>query len=186
MRRYLALPQADPGHVVFEIVRAAAAGGERGGWTDGEAVTAAVRDSLRESWFRLSFRLGANRKKWRWGRLHPLRFRPFHARGRDGGGFAELGPVSYGGSGNTVNAAEYDPAEPFEVRVASTFRFAVDTSAFDRALAALAPGQSEHPGHRNFSDGLERWLEGRPGPLGTARPRVGEASGTRLVLEAAP
>jgi penicillin amidase len=182
---YLALPQADPDQVVFEIVRDAAAGG-LDGWSDPESVAAAVRESVREARFSLSFRLGANRGKWNWGRLHRLAFRPFRPGERLARGTEALGPFAYGGSAATVSAAEYDRADPFAVRVASTFRFAVDSAALDQALVTLAPGQSEHPGHSAFDDAMPRWREGRLHLLATAPLLVQESSRALLVLEPAP
>lgn len=179
LKRYLAVPQVDPADVVGDIVVDAAAGGEPGGWSDPERVRAAVRVSLREAWLRLSYRLGGNRSKWRWGRLHRIRFRPFVP----GAAREELGSFEMGGSGSTVNTEEYAPNTPFDVRLASTFRFAVDTASLDRSLVALAPGQSEHLRHRHRTDGLAPWLEGRASILPTGRVLVDEAAVSRLQLE---
>jgi penicillin amidase len=181
LQRYLDLSQADPEQVVYEIVREAAAGGEPDGWLDAERVAAAVRASLREAWFRLSSQLGANRSKWRWGRLHRLVFRPFGPASRAAP--AGLGPFGAGGSASTVNAAEYAPAAPYAVRLASTYRFAVDAASLDRSLSVLAPGQSEHPGHPYYADALRPWFEGRFHVLATARPLLEEELSARLVLE---
>ena len=76
--------------------------------------------------------------------------------------------------------------DPFAARVASTFRFAVDTAALDEALVSLAPGQSGHPGHPHFSDGVERWREGRPQLLAASTLLVEESSRALLRLEPAP
>jgi acyl-homoserine-lactone acylase len=98
-------------------------------------------------------------------------------------GVSGLGPFSFGGNGNSVNAADYAAGESFDVRVASTFRFAIDAAALDEALIGLAPGQSEHPRHVHFTSGLQRWLEGRPSLLATSTLLVEEASASRLTLE---
>jgi penicillin amidase len=182
--RYLAVPQADPGQVVHEILREAAAGGEKGTGWERDRLTAQVARSLRETWFRLSAQLGASRGKWRWGRLHRLAFHPFGSRGR--ASRPALGPFEAGGSGTTVNAAEFAATDSFGVRVASTMRFAVDAARLDRGLWALAPGQSEHPGHPHYADGLPRWRAGRPAevPIGDGAPE--EAPRPRLVLEPVP
>lgn len=179
--RYLALPQVDPAQLVAEIVADAARAGAldaRAAWSDAASVGAAVRVSLRETWFSLSYLLGPNREKWSWGRLHPLRFRPFGPGRRADA----LGPFAFGGSSTTVGVAEYDPAAPFAVRVTAPFRFAIDTSELDEALVSLAPGQSEHPGHPHFSDGLGGWLAGKPGLLASSRLQVEESAVSRLVL----
>jgi penicillin amidase len=175
-QRYLELPQADPGQVVFGIVRDA---------SDPDKVREAVRGSLSEAWFGLSYQLGRNRGKWHWGRLHPLRFRRFGPADRIDA-FGELGPFGAGGSNSTVNTAEYDPARPYDVRVASTYRFAADTGALNESLVSLAPGQSEHPRNPHFSDGVGSWLAGRFHLLATGRVFVEESSVARLVLNPAP
>jgi penicillin amidase len=182
--RYLALPQADPGEVVRRIVEEAAAGGEPGAWSDREQVAAAVHTALREAWFQLSSRLGGSRRKWRWGRLHQLRFRAFGSPTK--GAAAALGPYEAGGSGSTVATAEFAPDEPFDVRMAAIYRFAVDTAQLDRSLGSLAPGQSEHPGHPHFDDGVSGWLGGRPVQLAADRALVEQMGATRLTLEPAP
>ncbi len=181
LRRYLALPQADPPEVVYAAVSAVA---ERDGAAGADAaqVQEAVRKSLRETFFRLAYRLGPNRSKWRWGRLHSLAFRPFLPT-PPGAPPAPLGPFEVGGSGGTLNAAEYDPEAPFEVRIASVFRFAVDAGDLDEALFALAPGQSEHPRHRHYADGIPGWLEGRFRLLATSRVLVEQTSRSELALE---
>ena len=181
LNRYLALAPADPGQAVYAVLRRAREAADANVGDRGEPVRAAVRKSLRETWLRLSFRLGANRRKWHWGRLHSLQFRAF---GPPGGKITGgLGPIAYGGSADTINAAEYDATAPYRVRVASTFRFAVDLDAMDASLVALAPGQSEHPKHPHFRDGIARWLDGRPALLITSRILVEEGRVARLVLE---
>jgi penicillin amidase len=184
--RYLALPLADPSEVVFGIVRAAAQGDAGGGWADPVVVGAAVRKSLREAWLRLSYRLGSNRRKWNWGGLHQLSFRPFAPLLPRESELGPLGPFPAAGSGSTLNAAEYSEGDGFGVRVASTFRFAIDTAALDQALVGLAPGQSEHARHPHARDGLERWRSGRPSLLATSPLLIEEFSRSRLVLEPAP
>jgi penicillin amidase len=183
LQRYRTLPQADVAQVVYGIVRGAGEGVGGDGWAGSDRVRAAIRKSLREARLRLSYRLGANRHKWHWGRLHPLRFRAYGPRELDDRELEGLGPIAYGGTTGTVNAAEYDAAAPFEVRVASTLRFAIDTEELDEALVAIAPGQSEHPGHPHFQGGLRSWLEGRASLLVTSRLLVEDGRVTRLVLE---
>jgi penicillin amidase len=181
LRRYLALPQADPPEVVYAAVSDVA---DRDGASAAEVdrVRDAVRRSLRDTFFRLAYRLGPNRAKWRWGRIHRLAFRPFLpvAPGAPPG---HLGPYEVGGSGGTLSAAEYDPGAPFEVRIASIFRFAVDAGDLDEALYALAPGQSEHPRHGHHADGIQGWLDGRFRLLATSRVLVEQTARTSYSLE---
>ncbi len=181
LHRYLALPQADPPEVVYSTV-STLAGREGESAADAARIREAVRRSLRETFFRLTYRLGPNRAKWRWGRLHDLVFRPF-VPDAVGARSSALGPYEVGGSGGTLNAAEYDPGAPFEVRIASVFRFAVDAGDLDEALFALAPGQSEHGRHPHSADGIPAWLDGRFRLLATSRVLVEQTSRAELVLE---
>jgi penicillin amidase len=144
-----------------------------------------VRDSLRETWLRLSFELGANREKWSWGRLHRLSFRPF-GDSRSGSNFVGLSEIPYGGSGDTINTAEFAKPDDFAVRVASIFRMVVDAGSLDHALTAIAPGQSEHPQHPHFDDSLGDWLAGHSALLVTDRLLVRESGDRQLVLEPLP
>ena len=176
--RYLGLPQTDVESLLAEVLDDAVSEAEQGS-SRAEQVRGIVRETLREAWLALSFRLGPNVQRWTWGRLHELRFRGFDALRM---GF-ELGPFPYGGGLHTVGAASFDPLDPFEVRVASTLRLAFDADSLDQGLAALAPGQSEHPEHPHFDDQLEGWLEGRATLLATAPLLVEETSVARLVLE---
>ena len=88
-----------------------------------------------------------------------------------------------GGGGDTVTVADYAPADSFEVRRASTYRMVVDLATPDRFLSVLAPGQSEHPGHRHFADGMGPWLAGRARILPNSRFLIEEHGGERLVLQ---
>jgi penicillin amidase len=138
----------------------------------------AVRDSLRRTGLLLRVELGPNPEKWLWGRLHPLRFRPFGWPAATG-----LDPARpYGGDGLTIAVGEYDAAAPYEVTVVSAHRLVVDLASPELALSALAPGASEHPGDPRRDAGLERWLAGRPALLATHRFVVDEGAVGRLAL----
>jgi penicillin amidase len=175
-RRYVALPQTEIEPLVLELIEQAAAGSPDG--ARARQVADLARRSLRDAWLTLSYRLGANKTRWTWGRLHRLRFRPFAQLGSE---FDRVYP--YGGAASTVAAAAYDPLDPFDVDVASMVRFAFDAGSLDQSLALLAPGQSEHPGHPHADDQLAPWLEGRSALLATGPLLIEETRVARLVLE---
>ncbi len=181
---YRALPQVDTSSVVLALVRSAA-DKDPAAAIDVDRMRDLVRNSLRETWLRLSYELGANRRKWGWGRLHRLSFRPF-GDALAGPDFAALSEIPYGGSGDTINTGEFLEPRGFTVRVASLFRMVVDAGSLDHALTALAPGESEHPGHPHFSDGLDDWLAGHSVLLVTDRLLVRESGDRQLVLEPMP
>jgi penicillin amidase len=162
---------------MMEAASEAAAGGE-----SARQLSRTLRESLREAWLRLSYRLGPNRERWTWGGLHPIRFRPLLGLDTVLSDWT-IGPRPYAGTAYTVQAGAYDTLDPFEVRMASIARLAFDTGSLDQSLAVLAPGQSEHPGHPHFEDQLAGWLAGRAGLLATGTLMVEETSVARLVLE---
>ena len=182
LARYLGLPRVAGSALALEALRAA----ERGGapeqpWTEPRFVRKAVRESLRLTWRELSVELGTNRERWAWGRLTALRFEPLWP-GAWRGARSKLGPFAYGGDPASVAVAEHPPLGPFSPRVVSAWRFVVDTDDLDQALTALAPGQSEHTGHPNATDGIERWIDDRLALLSTSDPVIEDGTVHRLVL----
>jgi hypothetical protein len=59
-------------------------------------------------------------------------------------------------------------------------------AASDQLLSSLAPGQTEHPGHSHFSDGLGRWSASRLSLFATNRLVIEEETAEKLMLEPAP
>jgi penicillin amidase len=181
--RFVQAPHVRPQDAVSRLVLRAAELRRPGGWTDEQAVSRAARASLRTAWVSLNHRLGPSRDRWVWGRLHRLRFQP-------------LGParplpdplgraIAASGNGETLELAAHRPGVSFDVERMSVYRIAMDLAAPDRLLSALVPGQSEHPGHRHFDDGLARWRNARLALFPTSRLVIEEESGERLVLEPA-
>ena len=178
LERYLALPQTDPEQLVLDLLEATGSASEPAQRT---AFAELVESCMRSAWLDLSYRLGANARRWAWGTLHPLHFRPLGDFGTSAGG--GLGPFSVGGSSVTVSAAAYDFAAPFGATSASPLRLVVDLGTPGQALAVIAPGQTEHPGHVHRDDGIPRWLEGRAWLFATDPLLVEEGSVARLTLE---
>jgi penicillin amidase len=180
--RYLGLPHVDPVFLLERLLRAEAEA-EAGAADPATPTPAAawVERSLRDTWLWLSVELGPDQDRWGWGRVHQLTFQPLW--NESGWERSGLGPFPAPGDGSTVAVAEYDPSRPFDVRLASTFRFALDLASPQEALTSLAPGQSGHPGHPQSVDGVGRWREGRPRLLATSPLLVEEMAVSSLVLE---
>jgi penicillin amidase len=144
-------------------------------------VRKAVVASLGEAWLSLVYRHGPDPRRWAWGPIHALRFRPLLGAG------PKIGPLAHGGGPHALLAGSYalDGAAEgrFDVRVAGTARFAIDADSLDLSLVALAPGQSEHAAHPHFDDALVAWSEGRFALLATRQLEVEDRSVARLVLE---
>ena len=179
--RYLALESVDLEALVLGVLRDAARGEAADGWAEPARVGRLASEGLRATWLALSYRHGADPRRWSWGSVHALRFRA--RRGSPAG----LGPFPYGGAPHAVLAGAYSlpgaSEGDFGVRVAATGRFAVDAEALDLALVSLAPGQSERVDDPHFADGIEPWRVGRHALLATRRIEVEDRSVARLVLE---
>ena len=182
--RYLATPHVRPQFAIERLILRAARVRRPGGWTDETRVAEAARRSLRQTWVSLNQRLGPSRERWAWGRLHRLRFHASGQRAARPRGLDRSLPL--GGSGQTLAFARHRPGITFDVERAGLYRVAMDLAAPDRLLSALAPGQSEHPGHPHYSDGVGRWLSRRLPLFATSRLVIEEESVDRLVLEPAP
>jgi penicillin amidase len=184
-QRYRALREVDTHAVLIELIRLANAGGLPAlDEVAPEQIQEAVRQSLRDTWLQLSYRLGANHDKWGWGRLHRLSFRAFEPN-RWGDRLEAMFELPYGGSSDSVNTGEFQSSETFDLRVASTFRIVVDVGSLDKSLVAIAPGESEHPQHPHYRDNLTDWLSGNAGLLTSDKVLVRE-SGPGLILQPAP
>ncbi len=183
--RMFQMPRMEPdGWLADALAWAAHGGSPEQVWTAPAHLAPMVRESLQQTWLRLSVDLGANRDKWRWGRLHSLRFRPLWR-----GAWPDplgIGPFPIGGSRHSVAQADLDREGTGEVSVVSAYRFAVDAGNLDQALTQIAPGQSEHPGHRHAQDRLDGWRRGQPSLLSTSDPVVEDGPVARLKLVPPP
>jgi penicillin amidase len=163
--RYLSLAWIEPRVLVEGALVDAAKKGRHGGWSDPVLLSGLLGDSLHQAWVQLSYARGPNRQRWTWAGLHPLVFRPFVGFSTKNDGAQRWsfgGDEPFPGKGGGVSLADYDPMQPYAARSASLYRIAVDLAADDRILTSLAPGQSEHVGHRHERDGLGAWLSGSP------------------------
>jgi len=182
--RYLEAPHVRPQFAVERLVLRAAKVRRAGGWTDENRVASAARASLRETWVSLNHLLGPTRERWAWGRLHRIRFLSFSPTGLTLGRLE--GRRRAVGSGQTLAFSGHRPGLSFAVDEAGLYRVAMDLASSDRLLSALAPGQSEHPGHLHHADGVGSWGSSRLSLFATSRLVVEEESAERLVLEPAP
>ena len=162
--RYLSLTGVEPRVFVEAALVEAASKGLPGGWGDPALLSPLLPGSLHQAWVSLSYQRGPSRKRWNWGGLHHLAFRPFVDFDAGNGevlwSFGSERP--YPGNGGVVGMADSDPMRPYAARSAALYRIAVDLAADDRILTSLAPGQSEHPGQPHYRDGLSPWLNGNP------------------------
>lgn len=181
---YLSAPHVRPQLAVENLILRAAQLRRTGGWTDEATVARVARESLRDAWIRLNHRLGPTRGRWSWGGLHALQFSSLGGRRFTDESALRARPVS--GGGQTILAAAHRPGEGFGVQQASVYRIAMDLASTDHLLSALVPGQSEHPGHPHFADGMLQVGERRLPLFATNRLLIDDDRTEKLVLEPAP
>ena len=133
---------------------------------------------------RLRERLGANMRKWNWGRLHP--FIAKHTLGTSPllRGIWEVGPYAVGGDTDTLCQQSQIPGEEDDdhAMIGASFRQILDLGDWDNGLSIAPLGQSGNLRSAHYRDQLEDWLEGRYKPRLWSRARVEEAQRYRCFL----
>lgn len=102
---------------------------------------------------------------WLWGTYHKILMQ--HPLGQVPalGGILNIGPYEMGGSGVTVNNAEYSFSKPFEngnfnFTLGASMRMIVDLSKNKNLFTIITTGQSGQPLHPNYRDQSRLWLNG--------------------------
>jgi penicillin amidase len=134
----------------------------------------------------LGNRFGDVPNAWEWGRLHGATFvhQPLGE-----SGIAPLerifnrGPVPVGGSGYTVNAASFDPQEPYTTTHGVSQRLIVDLSDFDNSLSTHTTGQSGLVFDRHYDDMITLWQAVEYHPLLWSKAEIETQREGLLVLQ---
>ncbi len=153
------------------------------------------RNGKRETWETVMLRsleetidyveaaLGKDMSRWQWGRLHRVTFAHPLGQVRPLARLLSLGPIPADGDMNTVSHASYDPASPFNVRLAVvSYRQIIDLGDLRNSLSMQTTGQSGQPGSRHFGDMVGRWRSVEYHPMLFERPDVLEAAESTLIL----
>lgn len=151
------------------------------GWWRGSRdrlVEAAMRDAART----LERRMGKNRDRWRWGRLHqPVFVHPI-GRMKALSWIFNITPPEVGGDAFTVNNTAFNPEEPFRQMIVASYRQILDPSDWDRSVVVHTTGQSGLPFHRHYKDFAGPWARGEYVPLLFSRQKIEQAAQGRLLL----
>ena len=163
-------------------------------WWDDKTTPNIVEDrdailvrALTEAKDQLYQRFGSKRADWVWGNAHKITF-VNNPVGASGIGVMEAlvnrGPYSLPGTEETINLAEgVDENGIFNVKWAPFMRMILDVGDWDKSLIDLAPGQSGHPAHKNYSDQIEQWIAVEHRNMAWTRPAVEADTVKRLTLE---
>jgi len=144
----------------------------------GDGRDAVVTQALVDAEKTLTARLGSDRSRWTWGRLHVMEF--VHPIGRISALawiFNATAPPT-GGDLFTVNNAGFD-RKTYRQRVVASYRQIIDLQEWDRSVSIHTTGQSGLPFHRHYRDFVPMWATGQYHPMLFNRERIQqEAEGT--------
>lgn len=150
-------------------------------WWGPEGRDALVTRALTKTARTLTEKLGPDRTKWQWGRLHVMRF--MHPIGRVPGLgwiFNATSPPT-GGDGFTVNNAGFN-ALNFRQIVVASYRQIIDVADWDRSISIHTTGQSGLPFHKHYRDFVPLWASGRYHPMLFTRARIEQVAAGKLTL----
>jgi penicillin amidase len=121
---------------------------------------------------------GEDSTTWSWGAAHKVRFaHPFGVKVLD------AGELDRGGSGNTVNVGAFNWARSYETTWIPSIRVITPLNDPSQATVVMPPGQSGHPGSRNYQDQIRSWKTGGSIPLWYTDADVERATAFTLVLQ---
>jgi penicillin amidase len=140
-------------------VAASLLGADPAGWFAPGRRESAIRQAFRAALDFLTERLGPDRTRWTWGRLHPMPLRHFLSGRGDLGPLLDHGGIGVPGDMQTV--CNTGGTAAFEARTGAGYRLIADLAVSPPELWAVdAQGQSGHPGSPHYRDQLSDWLEG--------------------------
>jgi acyl-homoserine lactone acylase PvdQ len=125
-----------------------------------------VEKSLAEALKQAEMRMGSDRNKWQWGKIHQIFYRHPGAESWITRQLLNYGPYPLGGDNTTVNYAGFNPAnEKFDVNSIASFRMIVDMADLGKTLIIGPMGQSGQPRHPHYHDMIDLWIKGQYIPL---------------------
>jgi penicillin amidase len=126
-------------------------------------------------------------RRWRWGKLHSLPIEHVLGRRKPLNLFFNAGVIEVGGDTDTVLQTAYISADPYRTRGwAPSWRQIIDVGNWDACTGIHFPGQSGHPGSRNYRDMIGDWTRNTQQPLAWSHGAVASATHSTLLLTPAP
>ena len=146
-----------------------------------------IRGALRDALALLTERLGGNRSRWSWERLHTVTFRNQISEGggllsRVLGSYFNRGPYPDAGGRHTVNNSWFDLRDPFATTQISSYRFIVDLAHPERAFAMNHTGESDIPASPHYDDMIGPWRRDEYHLLTTRDKDTGAQTESALTL----
>ncbi|MBM3958874.1 MAG: penicillin acylase family protein [SAR202 cluster bacterium] len=145
---------------------------------------AVVSEALARTVAWLRTQLGKNPSRWRWGRIHRVRFsHPIGLRPPLDRVF-DRGPYPIGGDMDTPAQSGLSPAKPFDALASCpSYRQIIDLADLEKSVSIHAPGQSGQIGNRHYDDLVRPWLANEYHAMPFARTAVMQHARRTLRLE---
>jgi acyl-homoserine lactone acylase PvdQ len=146
-----------------------------------------IRNALTDALRLLTERLGGDRSRWSWERLHRMTFTNQISEGdsllsRILGSYFNRGPYPGAGGRHTVNNSWFDLKDPFATTQISSYRFIVDMTHPERAFAMNHTGESDIPASPHYDDMIGPWRRGEYHLLTAGDKDTGEETELALTL----
>lgn len=132
----------------------------RSPWFDSRSRRTVVEKGLRDAQEELIRRLGADRRQWGWGGIHPLTLHHPFDRSKILAPIFSIGPLPSSGDAVTVNMGFYRHSNPFEHVVGPSLRMIIDLGDWERSRFILPSGQSGYCFSPHYRDQTELWRRG--------------------------
>jgi len=128
----------------------------------------------------LEQRLGQDMNRWRLGLLRQAEFRHALGNSPERAALFNRGPVERGGDSTTLNAAG---GPNYRQTSGASYRQVLDTSDWDKSVAANVPGESGQPESEFYDNLLPLWSRDQYFPLVYSRAAVEKHTKHRLTLK---
>jgi penicillin G amidase len=108
----------------------------------------------------LTQKLGHDIGKWQWGTIHTLDLVNPLVRKGPAKNILGSGPMSMGGSGETLYRGWYDYDKPFDITHCAALRMVVDLSDNEKVTAVVPGGITARTFHANQKDQIKNYMSG--------------------------
>jgi penicillin amidase len=127
--------------------------------------------------------MGADRRRWSWGRLHRYSFRHLGASSRLGEWLLNPPSLPAHGDCSTINVSWSNPVnDSYRVTNIPSMRMVAVLGDPDGLFIIGPLGQSGQPGHRHYDDLTDKWREGELVQIPLTDEGVLAAAREKLVL----
>jgi acyl-homoserine-lactone acylase len=131
-----------------------------------------IARSLRDAYDLLESKLGNDRSRWRWGKLHTYVWETESSKMAHLMGFKERlamwslwsyfnrGPYPAPGDHTTLNVSAYHIGQDFDTWLIPAMRIIVDFGLKEPMYVMNSSGQSDNPSSTHYDDSIQPWLKG--------------------------